>query len=107
MSLNNVKENVYVVFDMFEMLDIFDFSLWGCGTRLWRPKEPGGDRFPKEPGARAGPDKSPLLWDTVRTPYRQSLIGEKSVLYLVECVCVCVCKLRYEWHSVRSRLPCL
>ena len=36
------------------LLDIFDFSLRGWGTRLWTPKEPGQIRSPR--GTR-GPDR--------------------------------------------------
>ena len=55
-----------------------DFGIWGSGTRLRRPKEPGGGASFKEPGARAGRPSSPVALAPSKDPFRPSLIGEKS-----------------------------
>ena len=53
----------------------FDFGAEELG--LGGPRNPGA-RFPKEPGVNLLRDKPPvLLYVQVRTPFRQSLIGEK------------------------------
>ena len=36
---------------IFWILGFGDFGIWGSGTRLWRPKEPGGGAHPsRNPG---------------------------------------------------------
>ena len=76
MNFKNAK-HICVVNILFDLFVICDFSLWGWGTRLWRPKEPGGGGSPRNPGRGQAGTAHRLLWYPVRTPYRQSLIGEK------------------------------
>ena len=64
---------------IFWILGFGDFGIWGSGTRLWRPGEPREGRIPGEPGARTGRYNSPVTLEPSKDPFRQSLIGEKSM----------------------------
>ena len=58
------------------------FLTFHFGARNQAPEAQGtrGGRFLKEPGARTGPDSSPVALVPSKNPFRQSLIGEKLVL---------------------------
>ena len=74
MTTKSAKGNFFMI---FWILGFGDFGIWGSGTRLRRPKEPGGGASFKEPGARTGRHKPPVVLEPSKDPFRPSLIGDK------------------------------
>ena len=66
------KKEFCDVFDFLDFFDILDFSLWAEEPGSGGPRNPGGPVPPRNPGRAQAGTAHPLLWNTVRTPYRQA-----------------------------------
>ena len=67
--------NEFLTFLKFGTFLTFHFGAEEPGSG--GPRNPGGTGSPRNPGRGQARTSHRLLWNTVRTPYRQSLIGEK------------------------------